>query len=114
MGVYPFVVAAVLFVAGLYGIATTRDLIHTAVCLTVMQSSNYVALLGVGYVRGGTAPTHQDLPHGARPVDPVVQALTLTDVVVSVGVLALILALVIQAHRRGGTADPDRLRELRG
>jgi multicomponent Na+:H+ antiporter subunit C len=114
MEIYPFVVAAVLFVAGLYGVATSRDYIHMAVCLSVMQASTYVALLGVGYVRGGTAPIHQDLPRGARPVDPVVQALTLTDVVVSVVVLALILALVMQAHRRAGTRDPDQLRELRG
>ena len=114
MDIYPFVVAAVLFIAGLYGIITSRDFIHVAVCLAVMQSSTYVALLGVGYVRGGTAPILQDLPQGARPVDPVVQALTLTDVVVSVVVLALILALVIQAHRRASTRDPDQLRELQG
>ena len=114
MSVYPFVVAVVLFAAGLYGVATSRDFIHMAVCLTVMQSSTYVALLAIGYVRGGTAPIHQDFPQHGHPVDPVVQALTLTDVVVSVVVLALILALAIQAHRKGGTLDPDKLRELQG
>jgi multicomponent Na+:H+ antiporter subunit C len=114
MAIYPFVVAAVLFVVGLYGVATSRDYIHVAVCLSVTQASTYVALLGVGYVRGGTAPIHQDLPKGAHAVDPVVQALTLTDVVVNVVVLALILALVIQAHRRTGTRGPDQLREVRG
>ena len=114
MDLYPFVVAGLLFVAGLYGVVTSRDFIHLAVCLTVMQSSTYVALLGVGYVRGGTAPITKDLPKGARPVDPVVQALTLTDVVVSVVVVALILALAIQAHRHSGTLNPERLREMQG
>ena len=114
MSIYPFVVAAVLFAAGLYGVVTSRDFIHMAICLTVMQSSTYVALLAVGYVRNGTAPIHQDFPQHGHPVDPVVQALTLTDVVVSVVVLALILALAIQAHRRSGTLDPDKLRELQG
>jgi multicomponent Na+:H+ antiporter subunit C len=114
MDIYPFVVAAVLFGAGIYGVVTSRDFIHTAVCLSVMQSSTYVALLGVGYVRGGTAPIQQDFPAHGHPVDPVVQALTLTDVVVSVVVLALILALAIQTHRHAGAIDPDRLQEMRG
>ena len=114
MSIYPFVVAAVLFVAGLYGVATSRNYIHLAVCLTVMQSATYVALLGVGYVRAGTAPIQKDFPAHRHPVDPVVQALTLTDVVVSVVVLALVLALAIQAHRRGGSLDPDQMRLMHG
>lgn len=114
MGFYPFVVAAVLFIVGLYGVATSRHYIHLAVCLTVMQSSTYVALLAVGYVHHGSAPVFKSFPKGARPVDPVVQSLTLTDVVVSVVVLALILALALQAHKRGGDMDPDASSGLHG
>jgi multicomponent Na+:H+ antiporter subunit C len=47
-------------------------------------------------------------------VDPVVQALTLTDVVVEAVVAALLLTLAVQAHRRFGTLDPDELGALRG
>jgi multicomponent Na+:H+ antiporter subunit C len=108
---YPFVVATVLFVAGLYGVVTSRNYVHLAVCLTVMQSSTYVALLAIGYVHAGTAPI---FPRHERAVDPVVQALTLTDVVVSVVVLALILALAIEAHKRSGTIDPDEMTEMHG
>jgi multicomponent Na+:H+ antiporter subunit C len=43
-------------------------------------------------------------------VDPVVQALTLTDVVVGTTVTALLLALAVQAHKRYGTLDPQDLR----
>ena len=43
-----------------------------------------------------------------------VQALTLTDVVVSVAVVALLLALGIQVRKREGTADPDRLATVKG
>ena len=39
-------------------------------------------------------------------VDPVVQALTLTDVVVEATVTALLLALAVQAHKRFGTRRP--------
>jgi multicomponent Na+:H+ antiporter subunit C len=47
-------------------------------------------------------------------VDPVVQALTLTDVVVGVTVTALLLALAVQEHKRFGTLDPEELRAIRG
>ena len=50
------------------------------------------------------------VPVGTRAVDPVVQALTLTDVVVGVTVTALLLALAVQAHKRYGTLDPERLK----
>ena len=42
------------------------------------------------------------------------QALTLTDVVVGVTVAALLLALAIQAHKHGGTMDPDELPVMKG
>lgn len=114
MSVYPYLIAGIMFVAGLYGIVTSRNYIHTAVCVTVMQSSTYVALLAVGYVRGGTAPITKGGTQGKPLVDPIVHALTMTDVVVSVIVLALLLALALQAHRHAGSVDPDRLREMHG
>ena len=114
MDVLPYVVAAWLMLVGLYGIVTSRDLIHLVICLSVVQSSTYVLLLAIGYRSGAKAPILADLKGGTPVVDPVVQALTLTDVVVEATVTAVLFALAIQAHRRFGTADPDRIGELRG
>jgi multicomponent Na+:H+ antiporter subunit C len=114
VSVYPYAVAAVLFLAGLHGIVGSRNYIHTAVSLTVMQSATYVALLALGSVRNGQPPITQGAQPGRPMADPVVQALTLTDVVVSVVVLALLLALARQSHRRAGTLDPDELAQVRG
>jgi multicomponent Na+:H+ antiporter subunit C len=110
----PYLLAAWLFLAGFYGVVTSRHLVHLAVCLTVMQSSTYVLLLAIGFRTGGTSPIFKGLSQKAKVGDPVVQALTLTDIVVSVVVLALVLALAIQAHRDAGTADPNRLHVIRG
>jgi multicomponent Na+:H+ antiporter subunit C len=107
-------VAAWICLVGLAGVATSRNLIHLAICLTVMQSSTYVLLLSIGYVKHGAAPIFKGTKLGTTAVDPVVQALTLTDVVVSVAVLALILALALDAHRLAGTVDPDRLADFKG
>jgi multicomponent Na+:H+ antiporter subunit C len=43
-----------------------------------------------------------------------VQAMTLTDIVVSATITALLLGLTIQIAKRHGTVDPDELRALRG
>jgi multicomponent Na+:H+ antiporter subunit C len=114
MSYAPYAVAAWVCVVGLYGIVTSRNLIHLGVCLTVTQSSTYVLLLAVGYVHGAGPPIFKSVPLGTRAVDPIVQALTLTDIVVSVTVLALVLALALDVQRQAGTIDPDEIAELHG
>lgn len=114
MSFFPYAVAVWLFLVGLYGIVTSRNLVHLSLCLAVAQSSTYILLLAVGYRAGGAAPIFIDIPLGTRAVDPVVQALTLTDVVVEATVTAVLLAVAVQAHKRFGTLDPDELRSMRG
>lgn len=110
MRLLPYLVAAWLFLVGLYGIATSRNLVHAVTCLSVVQSSTYILLLAVGFERGGTAPIFLDVPAGTRAVDPVVAALTLVDSVVGATVTALLLALAVQIYKRTGTLDPEELR----
>ncbi|GHG52979.1 sodium:proton antiporter [Streptomyces griseocarneus] len=114
MTVLPYLVAGWIFLAGVHGLATSRHLVHAVGCLAVTQSATYVLLLAVGYRRGGTAPVFSDTPPGTPVVDPVVQALALTDVVVGATVTALLLALVVQTRKRHGTVDPDELSGLKG
>ena len=114
MSYLPYAVAAWICLVGIAGVATSRNLIHLAICLTVTQSSSYVLLLAVGYVEHGKAPIFKGTKLGTTAVDPVVQALTLTDIVVSVAVVALILALALDAHRLSATVDPDGLADISG
>ncbi len=113
MSFLPFAVAAWLFVVGLFGVVASRNLVRTVLCLTVVQSSTYLILLGVGYRSGGKAPILADIPAISSLVDPVVQVLVLTDIVIEATVTALLLALVVQAHKRFGSVDPADLRVLR-
>jgi multicomponent Na+:H+ antiporter subunit C len=110
----PFFVAAWLFFCGLYGLVSSKHLVHSVICLAILQSSTYILLLGIGYRVGGAAPIFADIPPGKLTVDPVVQALMLTDVVVEAVVVALLLAMVVKAHEKSGTVSPDELRTLRG
>lgn len=115
MSIVPYLVAGWLLVAGIWGVVNSRHLVHAVLCIGVAQASTYVLLLAAGYRVAGKAPiVDSSTPATSRFVDPVVQALTLTDVVVEATVTAVLLALTIQAHKRFGTTDPDELGALRG
>lgn len=108
----PWAVAAWLFGIGVYGIVTSRNYVHLIGCLSVVQSATYVLLLAIGYKTGAGPPIFYTHPPGTPAVDPVVQALVLTDIVVGATVAALLLALSLQLHKRRGSLDPKELRPM--
>src|SRR5580700_6564980 len=110
MSFLPYAVAVWLLLVGLYGIVTSRNLLHQIICLSVVHASTKIILLAVGFRTGGAAPVFADIPTSRAAVDPVVQALSLTDVVVGATVSALLLAVVVQVHKRTGSLDPEDLR----
>lgn len=115
MSAYAYLVAGYLILVGSYGIVRSRHLVHAIVCLAVAQAGTYVLLLAVGYQRSAPAPVFGSTAKpSTRVVDPVVQAMALTDIVVSATVTALLLALAVQINKRHGTVDPDDLAALRG
>ncbi len=113
MSMLPWIVAAWLFGIGIHGLGPSRNYVHAIGCLTVCQSATYVLLLAIGFRWGAGPPIFYDHPPGTPAVDPVVQALVLTDIVVGAAVTALLLAITLQVHKRRGTLDPHRLRPLR-
>lgn len=109
----PWLVAAWLLFVGLYGIVTSRNVVHLIGCLSVVQAATYVLLLAAGFRWRAGPPIFYDHPPGTTAVDPVVQALVLTDIVIGATVTALLLAMALQLHKRRGTLDPEQLRPLR-
>ena len=108
-------VAGWLILTGAYGMVRSRNLVHVTVCLSVCQSGTYVLLLAIGYQWDAPAPVFSPgSPISLPVVDPVVQSLAFTDIVVSATVTALLLALTIQIHKTHGTLDPDELQSLKG
>jgi multicomponent Na+:H+ antiporter subunit C len=87
-----YLVAAWLFVVGLYGVVTSRHAVHLIVCLAVAQSSPGMLLLSA--------------THGAR--DSLAQTLLLFEIVVQTAISALLLALAVAAHARSAELDPRR------
>jgi len=114
MSLLPYLLSVWIFLVGLYGIVTSRNLIHVTVCVSLCQSATYVLLLAIGYRKHATAPVFGDIPTSRKTVDPVVQSLTLTDIVVAVAVSALLLALALKTFEHEGSLDPAEVVELRG
>jgi len=67
MGFLPYAVAGWLFVVGLYGVVTSRNLVHLIVSLTV-SASTHVLLMAIGYRPGGMAPVITHVPASPSPV----------------------------------------------
>lgn len=107
-------VAAWLFIIGAYGMVTSKHLVHLCICLIVVQTSTYVLLSAIGFRAGATAPVFYDISLSSPAVDPVVQALMLTDIVVEATVVALLLALIVRINKTTGTVDPNAIAQMKG
>jgi multicomponent Na+:H+ antiporter subunit C len=114
MSYFPFIAAMWLMIIGLYGAATSRNMIHLVGCLFIAQSSTYILIISIGFRWDATAPIFFDIKPGTYVVDPVVQALTLTDIVVGAAVTALMLVFAIQCAKRTKTLDHGSLSEMKG
>ncbi|HOO43673.1 MAG TPA: cation:proton antiporter subunit C [Bacillota bacterium] len=85
--------AIILFVFGLYGLFTNRNIIKLIVSLNIMEIGLNIFIISIGFVYDGLAPILTSTNgSGLLYVDPLPQALVLTAIVIGVGTTALGLA----------------------
>lgn len=112
-----YLAAILLFLIGLYGVVTHRNLVRMLLCLGLMESATFLMLISLGYRAGGTAPIFYEpgvVPGQTIVVDPIMQALALTSIVIGVVTLAMALSLIIHLARHYGTLDAGHIRDLWG
>ncbi len=106
-----------LFLVGLFGAMTQRNLIKIVISVAIMECAVNLFLILVGYRTGGIAPiidsAHQQ-GFARAAVDPLPQAMVLTAIVIGLGVLALLIAISLRLYHRYGTYDIMEIRRLRG
>ena len=111
MTAVPYLAAVSVFGLGLYGAMTSRHVVHQILCIAVAQSATYILLLAIGFRHGAGPPIFLSAPPSTViGVDPIAQALALTDVVVSAATTALLLAIALRVHESGGTVEPAQQR----
>ncbi len=110
-----FILCFVLFLIGLYGVITRKNLIKIIIGLCIMEYSLNLLFIMVGYIDGGVAPI-VDLTSdkAATYVDPLPQAFVLTAIVIGLATTALLLAIAIKLYKKYKTFDIDKINNLKG
>ena len=85
-----------LFVTGLFGMIALDHLLRKLLAFNLMGSGTFLVLVGLAQHRNG--------------VDPVVQALVLTGIVVAIAATALALVLIRRYYHLSGQSslEPDK------
>jgi len=113
-----YVLCLLLFMVGLFGVLTQRNLVKIIVSSSIMGYAVNLFLILVGYRSGGTpaimVSSHDAEAFASRAVDPLPQALVLTAIVIELCVLALLVAIALRVYHTHGTYDITEIRKLRG
>ena len=113
-----YALCLILIAIGLYGVVVKKNMIKIVISLIIMESGVNLFLILLGYRINGEPPILDKDANlsmfAAGSVDPLPQALVLTSIVISLGVLALMVAICIRLYERYGTFDITEMRRLRG
>jgi len=104
----------ILFLVGLYGAITRRNLIKIAISLSIMEFSTFLFFAMIGYIDEGVAPIVDPADPVKVYVDPLPQALVLTAIVIGLATTAMLMAVIIRIYRKYGTFDIREIKNLRG
>lgn len=103
-----------LFLVGLYGLLTKRDLIKIILSSGIMGYAANLMLVLFGYRREAVYPILEKGREVGPMVDPLPQALVLTSIVIELSVTALLAALAVRLFQKYGTYDVTKIRRLTG
>ncbi len=103
-----------LILIGLYILLTKHNLIKMIIGICVLDTGVNLLLVSLGYIKDGTAPIFSKPGLASENmVDPTVQALVLTAIVIGVAVMAMALSLAIRLYQHYGTLDMRKIKEQR-
>lgn len=103
-----------LFLIGIYGVLTKRDLIKIILSIAIMGYSANMFLILFAYKKDAIYPILVKSMAAADMVDPLPQALVLTSIVIELGTTALLVALAVRLFEKYKTFDITQIRRLRG
>jgi multicomponent Na+:H+ antiporter subunit C len=98
------IAVAIMFGSGAY-LMLKRDLIRVITGMILIGNAANLFIMAAG-LRRGFAPV---LPARGEMSDPLVQAMTLTAIVIGFGVAALVLSLVYRVYESHASVDLGRL-----
>jgi len=106
-----------LILTGLWAILTQKNILKMIIGFSLFDTGIHIIMVGVGYVKGKTAPILDEavnLERAAREVvDPLPQAMVLTAIVIGLGITALMLAYALRLYQKKNTLDVKKFIDLK-
>jgi len=109
-----FILCFILFLVGLFGILTSRNIIKIVIGLSFMEFSVFLFLALIGYVDNGQIPIVSGEATSGVYVDPLPQAMVLTAIVIGLATNAMLLAIAIRIYKKFRTFDIRKITSLKG
>jgi len=109
-----YLMCLILFSIGIYCILVKKNLIKIIIGIGIAGYAVNLFFILVGYRAEGRAPILAQDQVIQNMVDPLPQALILTNIVIGLAVTVLIVAIAIRIYEKYGTFDITKIRRLRG
>ena len=114
---YAIASGLLLMIIGMWGFVTRKDLIRIIVAFSLFDTGIHVVLVGIGYIKGRTAPIIDSSLSAAdaasKAVDPVPQALVLTAIVIGLAVTLLMLTYAVKLYEKKKSLDINSFEDLK-
>lgn len=105
--------SASLIAIGLYMLMVKKNMIKMILGISIVDSGVNLLLISIGYINGKTAPIIQPGIKPSQVVDPLPQALVLTNIVIGVSVTALALSVAIRVYKHYKTLNSSEVRDMK-
>ena len=109
-----YLLCFILFCVGVYCIVTKRNLIKIIIGIGIVEYAVNLFFILVAYRMKGRAPILAEDQVIENMVDPLPQALVLTSIVISLAVVALLVAIAVRIYEKYGTFDIEKIKRLKG
>jgi multicomponent Na+:H+ antiporter subunit C len=109
-----YLLCFILFSIGIYGILRKRNIIKIIIGIVICEYAVNLFFVLFGYRLGGRAPIYAPDQEITPMVDPLVQALVLTAIVIGLATTALVVGVAIRIYEKYGTFDITKIKKLKG
>ncbi|MBE0700629.1 MAG: cation:proton antiporter subunit C [Acholeplasmataceae bacterium] len=93
----------IVILIGIYGLATSKNIIKSVFCVTIIEAGIILLFLNLGNLEGGDIPILGLF--GIEIVDPIPQALMITTIVIGSTITSLALMLCIKIFHHYGSIE---------
>jgi len=97
------ILSFIVILIGVYGLATSKNIIKSVFCVTIIEAGTILLFLNFGVYEGGLIPILSSI--GIEIVDPLPQALMITTIVIGSTITSLALMLCIKIFHHYGSIE---------